>query len=159
MKKLLVLMLVLGMGSLASAGYMLEGDGQPEAHLTADGQYAGFWFTTIGGTADIEMLYSRPGTSLEDWSDNADIAAYAETLLGAAPTGIWLVSFVDSTSDQGQAIKPNGVVTRFLGIDYPVTVTLHDKDNFGILQQVTLVPEPVSLMLLGLGGLFLRRRK
>ena len=157
MKKLLVLMLVLGMASLANAVYDLALDGDDAATLTGDGVYTGFYISAITGTVDMDILFTGAGTGATPVV-NQGIIDYATGLLGATPTDLWLVAFVDSTAPPDNVL-PDGIVATFAGNLMPVTVTLHNQDTFAIMEQVTLTPEPMSLMLLGLGGLFLRRRK
>lgn len=160
MKKLLVLMLVLGIGSFASAGFELGKAADDVATLTGDGLYKAYWISVSGeGTANVEMLYSRPGSGIDDFSSMMEYVAYAESLLGAPVSALYLAAFVD-TSNPDDAIAPNGLVLRAqLTSTAPAVLTLHDADTFDVLQSVLLTPEPMSLLMLGLGGLFLRRRK
>jgi hypothetical protein len=153
MKKLLVLMLVLGMGSLVSAAYMLELDPADNgaAILTGDGNFAAY-FVSADKDVNFEMIYQGSLRGITNFTGDL------EGILGA---GMHLFAEFADGGVPGSQILPNGIVARITaGADFPIVVKLLDATDLSqIGADVVLTPEPMSLALLGLGGLFLRRRK
>jgi hypothetical protein len=163
MKKLLTLILVLGLVPMATAGLSLNVDPAAKSIAVvfdpADG-------AMIGYDLRVEIV---PGVLLGD------------AVLGAK--GNWMtkpaiVSTTESdiriTAGAFPAFGFNGLaeMDTILAISYmptsiPYTVNLYNASAVqigdvslpkGLIQSV-VIPEPMSLALLGLGGLFLRRRK
>jgi hypothetical protein len=163
MKKLLVLMLVVGMGSLASAGYILEQTADDVATITGDGEMGAYAIVLSGpGTADVVLNYAGDMSARTEYIDVPDMVAMLAMITGVSSddmTSALLMEYVDGPDDQGNTIAPMGLVTTITGTAFPVTVSLVNAGTLEFVGQVTLVPEPVSMILLGLGGLFLRRRK
>ena len=184
MKKLLILMLVLGMASLANAAMQISVGGDPEP---VDSQI------TLLPTETI---------MLDIWTD-ADMPAFAggpwmlvvDTTLGSMTPGTALPPMTYGlpapgyTTDNANVIPPAGkegiwgiaVNTNMTPI--PAGTVLYDEIIFHceaagdatiylmnapegsmaniIYDSVVIhqIPEPMTILLLGLGGLFLRRRK
>ncbi len=161
MKKLLVLMLVLGMASLASAGLSIRISGEPGA---------GEQFSVI-----LSGLVSDLG--------GGEIAGAIETAIAADDHGVIKPTVgLGSTTDSFGAF---GTYDFSIGVGNDVTGWTSDGDwvevvftaglagtsyefalqdgtfshVYGSEIGVTVTPEPMTMVLLGLGGLFLRRRK
>lgn len=169
MKKLLVLMLVLGLASAANAALSLSLGGDP-----APSEYTMYVCTII----KIDVTSSENNTAYGAWVgfDQLDKGewkppwtiypaagntASAEDQTGAGYPGWWLLATGTSNPD----LYPITAGKHF-DIDYHCTgmgdVTLILQDfNGNELQRMVIhqIPEPVSMVLLGLGGLLLRRRR
>jgi len=159
MKKLLAITLVLGLAAAASAVPSMTVPTD-----VADGATASIVISSddaVGYGAFIEMtdpagLLSNPIIMA---AAGPDASVTDPATLGVA--GLWLF--------QAVSFNPSDPVVAgdHFSIDYTamddnslVTVTLYDFDANPIqVAQIQNTPEPLTLGLLGLGGLFLRRRK
>jgi hypothetical protein len=147
MKKLLVLMLVVAMGGLTSAGLICEVDGPDTFSISIDEAVSGYEFTVkvLGLEGDDLALASAAGfgftwefDNMVDVDTGTEWRGFGSQLFGA-PQG------------------PGKIVTlNYTGQGW---VEISDAYNPSFGTVTVYVPEPMSLMLLGLGGLFLRRRK
>jgi len=169
MKKLLIFMLVLGMASAANAVLT-------DIQIDVAGSHVGTSFDVVVGQT----------ISLEIYSGNTDTGlAY----LGFEDNGLYTFGtpvVTPNAGDKGSVFGPyvwegyneveltvsktaSGTVTPGTMLLWPITagssvgtidVYLQDED---VLTKDTLtlniIPEPMTVLLLGLGGLFLRRRK
>lgn len=144
MKKLLVLMLVLATGGLASAGLMVDYDASTIS-VGIDQAVKGYEFIIDVLDGDLVLDSSAVAYGFTWEFDNI---ALVDT--GAQWRGGGSQLF-------GAAQGPGTFLT--LGYTGAGTISVSDAYNPGFEAVTMYVPEPVSLMLLGLGGLFLRRRK
>ncbi len=198
MKKLLILVMVLAMASLASATLKISVNGTvdppdtevilaPSDHAVIDVWGDGatgagmFWLvangpgTTVGGSliylGSLSSLYTyAPGTG-DGWEDSEPgagdgiqswlmslgygqvMGASFMTLAdGAAPPLPLQGTLVDGIDFHCEA--PGDVVLSLISVDELGAITLFDSQ---IIHQIP-IPEPVTIALLGLGGLLLRRR-
>jgi hypothetical protein len=168
MKKLLVLALVLAVAGFANAGLTLTKavDGKSLAITGAgnDGVFLGLFLVTVGGTVDVAMIY--PGTGAENGLvTDADALAFlngamnGKGILSGAISQYRVVNFSDATDP---FTYPNGSLATVTA-NSVVKVFAFDLDgvDLGTGQgdgAYTLVPEPMTMLLLGLGGLFLRKK-
>jgi hypothetical protein len=200
MKKLLVLMLVLGFAGIAQAGTLdlvitSRGPGPDATEPLPQGVYE----ITIQDSEwiDMDVIYTPGVAPLQQASFTISVQGAATLDLGALtlPPGAW-----DPTFSPGPAVVEEGKVYNVQynwGFSYPgvqegiavdhillhcdspdglVTVTIVDWVLVGsgslegpvdgplpvdVIGQVTIhqIPEPMTVALLGLGGLFLLRRR
>ena len=168
MKKMLILMLVLGFASTASALVVELGAGG-----TTNG--AGVDMTTALTT--LEVVSDTAATPyvryLISWDDSAlDITGVS--VLTAAGSDAFVTDFgagmgAGTRTWEIQAMDSSPPLDSILaGIQFNVGVSigalggqmeLLDESMATTLDTITVVPEPMTIALLGLGGLFLRRRK
>jgi len=164
MKKLLVLMLVFGVSSLASAGLILTANGADVDVVDAQSVavtvestagITGFWITigveggTLSGVPNYpETWMFAPFTVAQD---NVSVEVTGGDFFPkAGPLRVLDGITVTRTADQA-------VVT--LVAAGPTNIAEGVFDAGEVFDSFTIVPEPMSMVLLGLGGLFLRRRK
>ena len=186
MRKLLILMLVLGMASLANASLIIsvhETDGSPydgrtlnfSDELWLDIESVGgdtgdsYWGlvadidkATIDPTSGVVLIPSAPDASmlLGSLADNwAPAIAGREGIMGTVGAFTAQPPYADGTYFDEILFHCEG--------NGPVTIDLLEFDGFGwVWTGVTFdsvvipqIPEPATMLLLGLGGLLLRRRK
>ena len=172
MRKFLIFMLVLSVASVANAGFVtLNGSGQSS--------------TTVGLGAGTVTLYLQTTTAdvmMEDveWATSSGTLANGQYLIGSRNTDYdyagagtaagryEIVSGWDVTTTTfatNTNLVSFDVQYNFTGTD--ITITGYDVYSVdtgwnplsAAVAGHTLVPEPMTIALLGLGGLFLRRRK
>jgi len=155
MKKMLMLVLVLGLASLASATNLTWSTNS----ITIDvGDTA-----TLQLTADDAELYAAkwvgndPSVIAEITSITALVAAGPDAVVtkdAEGYTGWWTVQDLDFSPTVYEVLA---------GDQYDVVITglsegVYTFDCDGDTLTVNVVPEPMTMALLGLGGLFLRKR-
>jgi hypothetical protein len=163
MKKLLVLTLVLGIASLASAGTDL-GDVSGLSY-SVSGQEV-----TISGTGVIGFIFNLEAAASDVISD---VAVNSTAFASQNNNGAWYSSYGGvhagisgaATSAQTGTIVTFDVKSGTTEVDVIYHWAGSPFVNFGgddvdlTGYTISLVPEPATMALLGLGGLFLARRK
>ena len=177
MKKLVLLTLVLSVASLANAALSLTVNGigadTPDSQVNIDMDtvaQVGVWNDTFGpGAGQDNYLYIELGGQ-GGWTGDVGFPAPpglggSGGHLGLMDLGFGAVDLVNlNTGIASAADYDIGVISwaDYLAgsSEVDVTITLLAQD-FSVLDTITIhtVPEPVTMALLGLGGLFLRRRK
>ena len=172
MKKFLVLMLVLGMASLANATLQISVDGDvgldeitiaPSDYicldLTAEGTEDGsaYWLNIDGpGLVDIANVvqYVQDGPVEAYIIDLGPAVGHDQTIM----MDLLIPGSVVNILPEGTVVDLLMFHCEGLG---DVTVSVFDSNTGATLDTLTIhqIPEPMTLALLGLGGLFLRRRK
>ena len=164
MKKILVLMLVLGMASLASAGLTVT---QTAGTLTIENDTV--YTLSPTGQFEAQLVINEPGSLDGTYSFGPAASAittatvpYLMNSYAASSFGLGGSELIDWSY---MLVVDDPVTLNLLGVgdvlSYGLTGgavsgTLYDGSG-GVI--TTFIPEPMTLALLGLGGLFLRRRK
>jgi len=165
MRKMLVLFLVLGLASAANAMLIrvdgLEGDSfevDIESTITVVSEDSSSWLGYIiveeGGAGTLE----NP-VILDAAGDLGAAAAYTEAGWG---TGYELSASMSPTADPPIATGPQFSFDYVGEVGDTATISLFVDPEYTTpvaSVNVTVVPEPMTIILLGLGGLFLRRRR
>ena len=185
MKKLLILFVVLGLASAASAAsctITLSVDGETEydpldgLNITVDltiNVNVSSIYNSASNTAGIDfvsdMTAGSATVSVGDWIPASSQESVGTLSVDDILDAYWYKAGGASDVTAGTVIYefPVTLSSDALGTISPV-MTTDDKVVRGLTSYwwsentyvpVTIVPEPMTIMLLGLGGLFLRRRK
>jgi len=170
MKKFLVLTLVLGIASLATAGFSISGyDGQPLRESdtivlnigAAGGQTANAGVilgVVIGGPGSV-AAGPQAFNAVND-SVLMDLDPDTLGLFGLATGTFFDLAIPSGTPPVIDGTPAGGILFHCDGIG-DVTLQLVDLDTGAVYDSITIsqVPEPATMALLGLGALVLRRKK
>jgi hypothetical protein len=176
MKKLLVLALVLGMASMAQAvlctgtltSTHLPGTVTASLQITSNPNEDLYFAIAIKGPGGVPATFAIGANAPTDsydadsmFNDGVDTATYgngemlsAMSYTSTYPLGTWInATFTGAVF--GDTIV--AYETRD-GMDFGTGVVGQQGANGVLLGSVLITPEPITMGLLGLGGLFLRRR-
>ncbi len=165
MKKLLILTLVFGMASTANALIVQLGAGGATngagvdmittlsaIEVVSDSSavpYVMYLFAPDVAQLDITGVVARPAAGTE---------SLVEDLLDALGPGthLWGIQAVDMSPPLTSIVAGIQFDAATAGLG---TMQLLTEDLGTVLDSVTVIPEPASMLLIGLGGLLLRRRR
>jgi hypothetical protein len=181
MKKLLILMLVLGITSVANAAFTLVVDGADvgDAMILVNGGLIniGVHNDTPGDTSDTQQLLSYliiHNVAAGEWTGVHNVyippavTGSTATDLGVGDhlgTGEMIDVFIGDFSEPGLYFSGVGVLGDFqykCNSDIEVAFVELMNGTTGAIEDtltITQIPEPMTIALLGLGGLFMLRRR
>jgi hypothetical protein len=162
MKKLIILMLVLGLASVTNAALVLSFNGDTTVEVT----------TVAPSTYFTIDVYSTDGTDGEFWvyiegdvSYTGGGTIYSPPAPGTMVASEYFPTLISCLMDPPAVGAPGTWWEIEVHCDGPLDglITLCDDTGYktGTLDTLLIhqIPEPMTIALLGLGGLFLRRRK
>jgi len=165
MKKLLVLVLVLGMAAIANAAYdiTLAGDDTPGAGdvtltVTDVGEWLdGLMVISIQGSGTMTSSLGAAAPTDAEWVCMLSDLYGEQPMNGIAGEGdLWTMISYTSTYPSGVWIDAS--YTGAVEGDLITAYASLDGENYTELGQIVITPEPATIALLCLGGLLLRKK-
>jgi len=153
MKKLLSLVLVLGLASLASAGLSFVKTSDVSATLSSDNTLPYNVYLIVEQTGNA---YQIDFTSAGNPAGTSEVGAVEEYGDGFD----WILLTIASLDPARPLLAGEQLIFTIADPAIPTIVQIYNSEGDTPLSEaITLgIPEPASLALLGLGGLLLRRK-
>ncbi len=171
MKKLAALLLIFGLATTANAEQLAElkitvdGVIDPPAMTIAPGTSLtiGIYNSTAGGIlppGETEMSIAGGSYDITGATNIVNPPGYPDSILEIEPGLIFIDLFIPQSPPPGPLPSGQLVDQILVHPDGPgdMIITLFDTYYGNFDTQIIHVPEPMTLALFGLGGLFLRRR-
>jgi hypothetical protein len=170
MRKVVALILVLGMASLANAGYEIavSGTSAEVDNVGLAATYQGF-FAVIGITGEVGVSGGMVGPQAPDLTGVYGPINDGSGIDALFPTGNGIYGSISSSSIATGSPLPLGIFIDQIVLEYtpgpkesPIQLwALNEDGTVGDLLAegtVMVIPEPATLAILGLGALLLRRK-
>lgn len=168
MKKLMVLTLVLGVAALANAGLVYQIDGANYVGGEVVKVAAGEVKIAVFNTAEQAAAFEIGGVVLNGAASYTGAEVFGANLPGSWSTtdfgfndgygNVYGISYDSPAVSNTKAGKLFEYILKFDGPD--ATFQMIDQNWNGMVPAISLViPEPITMGLLALGGLFIRRKK
>ena len=161
MKKLMILVLVLGLTSVTNAALVLSLNGNTdisEITVAPSDEFTVDVYSATGLTDEFNIIFAGPAS----YSDmgTVHIPPAPSTLTVSEYQPGWLMGLQTAPVIDSQIGTWWDIVLHCDG-EGDVIITLYDYSGWYVIDTAVVhqVPEPMTIALLGLGGLFLRRRK
>ena len=168
MKKILVLMLVLGMASMATAGLSIVTDGSDTFTIDSDAAGNADIYIIVDSALGYDLVYTNiiGGGMSSSMDYDVMFGGPFDPMANLAITDTLPISYVEQATlaESPPAELPAGVwaSVQVTGVSFVSSGTavawIYDTGTTSLID-TAYIPEPMTLALLGLGGLFLRRRK
>ena len=174
MKKLLALVLILAMASAASASIVVI-TVNGEDYTGQDVEGSDVIQIILMDTVNTQLQNINPGTTIS--VDNADTYSHTFATGGMFPSSVFTVEgdgytwagnvgymFVAMPADDIVFVNefhvPDGLeFSTEINIEWTISYMTDEPMPYSGSAILHVVPEPMTIALLGLGGLFLRRRR
>jgi hypothetical protein len=171
MKKLLILMMVLGLTSVVSAlTVRLSTDGTNASdylEATAGSSHTIYVISNTSGSAGIYWTYLEMDLPSPVTISDVTALPAAGNLASVTDYSVsdfvdWELAAYDSAGNVLAGAQFSFSVTfasDWDGTFFAFWITTPNDENYPVEHVLGIIPEPITIALLGLGGLFLRRRK